>query len=298
MPEVSVVVLNWNNWQETCACVESLLKSTGVDYEIIVVDNGSQDGSPEKITQSFPNITLLCNETNLGYAEGNNVGIRWALDSGAKYVLVLNNDTRIAPDSLAVLAAAGEKYPTAAFLGPKILHLDQPDQIQSSGIQLDFLWRSSQRGQDSPDVQARLTEGEVDCISGAAIFARSSALKIVGLLDSDYFLYREDIDWCLRVRQNGYKIFMIPQAVIWHRSHHVREKDLPRVTYYMTRNSLLLFKKHHAGVIRFVMLLVRFLLTIFSWSVRPKWKSKQLEKQAMVLGLRDYFNGKFGKGFA
>lgn len=296
MFDISVVVLNWNNWQETCACVQSLLNSTGVHYQVIVVDNGSQDGSQKIIRNQFPEINLICNDKNLGYAEGNNVGIRAAISAGSRYIFVLNNDTRVASDSLAILCAAGDKNPDCAFLGPKILHLDQPDQVQSRGIQLDYLWRSSQRGLDTNNLVSESGDEIVECISGAAIFARADALAGIGLLDPDYFLYREDIDWCLRVRKKGYKILFVPGAVIWHRSHHVRENDLPRVTYYMTRNSLLLYKKQNGGPIRFTLLLIRFLGTIFSWSIRPKWRNKQSEKQAMIVAIKDYFKGRFGKG--
>ena len=296
--KVAIVVLNWNNAPDTIACLESVSKLRYPNYSVLVVDNGSTDDSVAQIRGQFPKIEVLEAGVNLGYAEGNNIGIRHALRTGAKYLFVLNNDVRVAPDALDHLVSAAEGFPDAAFLGPKIYHLDNPGQIQSAGAELDYLWRSRQRGLDTPDTgQFDLLE-EVDYVIGAAVLVRADLLEQVGLLDPDFFLYREDVDWCLRARRLGYRVLYVPEAKVWHRSHHVRENELPRITYYMTRNSLMLLAKHRGGVLRFTAVVLRHLLTAATWTVKPKWRHKRVERDALLKGLVDFFRRKVGQGYA
>jgi len=300
LPRVVLVILTWNQCDLMLECLKSVVS---LDYpadslQIIVVDNGSTDGTAQAIRGRYPTVMLFETGENLGYAEGNNVGIRYALRNGAKYILVLNNDVRVAPDTLDRLVSAAERFPDAAFLGPKIYHLDNPDQIQSAGAELDYLWRSRQRGQDEPDIGQFDMVKEVDYVIGAAVLVRAELLGEIGLLDADFFLYREDVDWCLRARRLGYRILYVPEAEAWHRSHHVRENELPRITYYMTRNSLMLLAKHRGGAVRFTALVLRHMLTALTWTVKPKWHYKRVERDALLKGLADFFRGKVGQGYA
>lgn len=296
-PLVSVIILNWNKASETLACLESVTKLEYPNCSIVVVDNGSTDNSVAQIASQFPEIELLETNINLGYAEGNNVGIRHALQKDAKYLFVLNNDVRVAPDTLNQLVSVAEQFPKVTLLGPKVYHLDSSNQIQSAGGKLDYLWRSKQRGLDNIDYGQFDVIEDVDYVIGAAVLVRANHLKKVGLLDSDFFLYREDIDWCLRVRRAGYRVLYVPGAKIWHRSHHVRERELPRVTYYMARNSLMLLRKHQVGGLRFTILMLRHLLTVISWTIRPKWRHKRQERDALLKGVLDFLHGRVGQGY-
>jgi GT2 family glycosyltransferase len=295
---VAVIILNWNNAEDTLACLGSV---AALDYpaaHVIVVDNGSTDDSAARIRASYSDVELIETGENLGYAGGNNVGIRYALAQGAEYVCILNNDVSLAPDTLTKLALAAEQNPEAAFFGPKVLHKDRPTQIQSAGARLDWLWRSHQRGLDESDEGQYGALEEVDYVIGAVLLLRAETLNQIGLLDPDYFLYREDVDWCLRARKRGYKILYVPEAYAWHRSHHIREQQLPRITYYMTRNSLLLIKKQKGGGVRFIAVFARHLLTAIVWTIKPKWRHKRVERNALLKGLADYLMGKVGKGYA
>lgn len=296
MPEICVIILNWNKAAETLRCLESLRQIQTDDVEIIVVDNGSNDDSAGLIRKSFEDVTCIETGANLGYAEGNNVGIRHALAKGARFIFVLNNDTEIAPDTLDRLKEAALQFPQAAFLGPKILCLENPAQIQSAGITLDYFWRSHHRNSGQQDCPSAAPPTLVDCISGAAIFIRAETLARIGLLDPSFFLYREEIDWCLRARRLGFQVLFVPEARVWHRSHELREEDLPRITYYMTRNSLLLIEKHRGGWIRLTVLLLRFIITFVSWAIRPRWRTKQSERKALLRGISDYLHHQFGRG--
>ncbi|MFW6116339.1 MAG: glycosyltransferase family 2 protein [bacterium] len=297
LPRATIVVLNWNKALDTLACLASVSKLRYDNYDVIVVDNGSTDGSVAAIRDRYPDVTLLENPRNLGYAEGNNAGIRLATERGADFVFLLNNDARVVPDTLSALATAATAHADAAFLGPKIYHLDSPKQIQSAGGELDHLWRSRQRGLDEPDSGQYDAVEEVDYVIGAAVLARTDLLKEIGLLDPDFFLYREDVDWCLGARRLGYRILYVPEAEVWHRSHHIRETELPRITYYMTRNSLMLLTKHNGGVLRFAAVLLRHLLTAVTWTIKPRWQHKRVERNALLKGLVDFFRGKVGQGY-
>ncbi len=296
MPEISIVILNWNKADDTIRCLDSLHPVQTADVEFIVVDNGSGDRSPERIRGAYPDITLIENGANLGYAEGNNTGIRHALAGGARFVFVLNNDTVVATDTLACLLEAARQFPQAAFLGPKILHMEMPSRVQSAGITLDYFWRSQHKDAGQPDHPAGLTPYPAECLSGAALFIRADALKKIGLIDPDFYMYREDIDWCLRARRHGYQVLVVPGARIWHHSHAAREGQLPRVTYYWTRNSLLLMDRHRGGLLRKYGLLFRFIITSISWTIRPRWADKRKERAALMQGIYDYFHHRFGQG--
>ncbi|HJW89053.1 MAG TPA: glycosyltransferase family 2 protein, partial [Anaerolineales bacterium] len=267
-------------------------------HSILIVDNGSTEGSVESIRNQYPTVNILPTGKNLGYAEGNNVGIRWAVSNRADYVFVMNNDVRVAQDVLEPLISAAECDPKIAFLGPKVFQLEMPDQIQSAGGKLDYLWRSNQRGLDSTDIGHFETIEVVDYVIGAAVLVKAKLLAEIGLLDADYFLYREDVDWCLRARRKGYRVVYVPEAKVWHRSLHVRESELPRITYYLTRNSLLLLKKQRAGFLRFFLVLLQHLRTAVSWTVKPKWREKRAERDALIKGILDFFQGKVGQGYA
>jgi GT2 family glycosyltransferase len=297
-PSVVVLVLHWNSLEETLACLRSVEALDYPNASTLVVDNGSTGGAVACIRAAYPDVRLIVNDRNLGYAQGNNVGLDRALKEGPDYILLLNNDVILDVCCLTHLVRAGEYYPDAAFLGPKVYHREDPTRIQSAGARLDWLWRSHQRGLDQVDV-GQFDVGEaVDYVVGAAILIRASLLDRIGMLDPDFFLYREDVDWCLRARRLGYRTRYVPQAQVWHRSHHVREHELPRTTYYMTRNSLMLVAKHKGGTTRLLTVLFRHLLMAFTWTVRPKWHHKRQERNALLKGIADFVTRKVGQGYA
>jgi hypothetical protein len=296
-PLVGIVILNWNKAEETIACLESLSNLSYPNYKLILVDNCSTDDSVNKFREYDPNLEILETSENLGYAEGNNVGIRHVLMFHPDYIFVLNNDVRVAADTIDYLVIEAERNQTAAFLGPKIYHLEEPQTIQSAGVELDFLWRSQQRGLDQVDNGIYNSVEEVDCVIGAAVLIRIEFIDSIGLLDPDYFLYREDIDWCLRAKGLGYQVLFVPRAKAWHRGHKVRESELPRITYYLSRNSLMLISRHQGGLFRCTMLLMRYIFTAISWTVKPKWRNKKIKRNALIKGITDYFQGRVGYGY-
>jgi GT2 family glycosyltransferase len=213
-PLVSVVIVNWNGKHLLEECLGSLSRQRFTDFEVIVVDNGSRDGSVEYLRSARPGILLVDLPTNTGFAGGSNAGIRAA---SGKYIALLNNDTRTDPSWLAELVTAAESTPTAGMWASKILSYDRPDVIDNVGLLLyrDGLARGKGRlEQDHGQYDQR---AEALCPSGCAGLYRRQLLDEVGLLDEDFFAYADDVDLGLRGRLAGWGCLYVPTAVVYHR---------------------------------------------------------------------------------
>jgi hypothetical protein len=296
-PRVAVVVLNWNGLADTLECLASLECLDYPAYEVVMVDNGSTDGSAPVIRERFPAMTMLENGENLGYAGGNNVGLRYALAHKADYALVLNNDTKVAPDLLRRLVDAAEASPSIGIAGPTIYYHEQPDVIWSAGGAIDWRRGSTRMiGLNERDAgQFGARPRVVDFVTGCAMLVRRTVVEQVGLLDERFFAYYEETEWCVRAARAGYKIVHVPLARMWHKISPAARADSPFVHYYMTRNRLLFLKATGAGPGAWLhALVVEYLRTLVSWSVRPKWRGKRLLCGAMWRGMVDFVCGRFG----
>jgi len=244
-PKVIAIVLNWNGKENTVKCLGSLSSIVYPNYEIMVVDNYSTDGSIECLEEMYPSIEIIRNSKNLGFAEGNNVGMRRALAGGADYVLLLNNDTIVDRYFLDRLVTAAEGDQTIGFAGPKVYYLNGEGGghvISFAGGTLNmWIGRSRHRGLDELDSGQYDDITEVDYVEGSCVLAKKRALDHIGLLDSTYFSYWEDMDWCTRGWKAGYKSIYVPTAKIWHKPSSSNVSGSK--TYYGTRNRLWFVRK-------------------------------------------------------
>jgi GT2 family glycosyltransferase len=298
MPRVVIVILNWNGLSDTLACLESLASLNHPSGDLLVVDNGSTDGSVEAIQEQFPQVTLIENSENLGFAAGNNVGLRHALDVGADYALLLNNDTEVDPPFLQHLVQVCEADSSIGIAGPLIYYHHDPEIIWSAGGAID--WRRGNTcmlGLNERDLdQFGIEPREVDFVSGCAMLVRLTALEQTGLLDERFYLYYEEVEWCVRIRRAGFKIVHVPQARIWHKITPESRAASPLVHYYMTRNRLLFLKTAKARWRAWLhTLFAEYLRTLVSWSVRRKWRHRQEQRRMMVQAIRDAWRGRWGR---
>jgi GT2 family glycosyltransferase len=244
-----VIVLNWNGREDSIACLESLKKVDYPNYDVMLVDNGSVDGSAAAISRRFPGLEIIETGRNLGFAEGNNTGIRIALDRGVNYVFLLNNDTVAHPSLLRELVAAGQRCPEGGIFSAKIYHHAQPTRIWYGGAAWHERWMRFQHFHDEADIRADdRGVAAVDYACGCALLARSAMLRKVGLLDPRFFLTFEDTDLCFRARRAGFAVYYVPAAVLWHKiSASFGGAESPLHLYFMTRN-LLLWGERHLGL--------------------------------------------------
>ena len=262
--KVSIIILNWNGLQDTVECLESLTKITYPNYEIIIVDNGSSDGSVETLRSKFPYIQMIENKINKGFAGGNNQGIKYAVENGAAYLLLLNNDTVVAPDFLNELIKVAEDHPEAGIIGPKIYYY-KSDKIQNVGGKIDFFKFRSPfieigRGEIDNNQHNKIEERE--WFTACCWLAPTEIFSKVSLFDETLFSYLEDADLCYKVRKAGYRILYCPLASIWHKGGASTGGHLsPLSFYFSTRNEITYVLKH--GTTRQKIFFIFFLYCIY-----------------------------------
>lgn len=236
--KVSIIVLNWNGKQNTINCLESLKLTTYPHYDTIIVDNGSTDGSLEYFKDKYPDIKLIENGKNLGFAEGNNVAIKEILKRNEiKYIALLNNDTLVKPDWLEHLIDALESDDGIGSCQPKILSLINPDTIDAVGIAIDRYGRAYQQGYNEKDSDQYNEIREVFGVCAGAALYRAKMLKQIGLFDKDFFAYYEDVDLAIRARLFKWRSVCVPQAVIYHIHSATLGSESPFKKYLLERNS-------------------------------------------------------------
>jgi GT2 family glycosyltransferase len=288
--------LNWNGWKDTIECLESLYQITYSSYDVIIVDNNSENDSIEKIKgyaegkieveskffeydpgnkpikiieytrdeteagggkkqeiadlPSNRKLIFIENEKNYGFAEGNNIAMRYALKAlNPDYILLLNNDTVVDPVFLEELVKVAESDEKIGVVGPKIYYYDEPRRLWATG---------NQKSMDKIDDGRYNHIKEVKWVVGCAFFVRATIIEKVGLLDPDYFLYGEEGDYCIRVKQTGYKLYFVPGSIVRHKDKPFRKDRKPYQVYYSRRNSIILIRKNYQGI-WFYISLFRFL---------------------------------------
>lgn len=210
-PAVHIVVINYNGWSLTDACLTSLQALQYENFRVVVVDNGSTDDSVEQLKRRWPNTVLLEIASNVGFTAANNVGTRWALQHGAEHVWFLNNDTTVDPHALSALVTTLTMNRKVGAVASVLYHMRDPGRVQTWGGGLIRLWAGSSRMHEVP-----VAEPELHFLAGTSLLVRGATLKSVGLLDERYFMYWEDAEFSLRLRRFGWKLAVAPHSRVWH----------------------------------------------------------------------------------
>ena len=248
-PLVYVITLTWNQKEDTLSCLESLTRMTYPRCRFLVVDNGSVDDTLNALARQFPDVEVIANSRNLGFQGGFNVGLRHALDRGAEFILIINNDTYVAPDLLSILLSHTDDD-DVGMLAPKIYYADEPTRIWSvGGDRHPWTFEMVDKGDNEIDEGQWDEVLERDYLVGCALLMRCSLLQTVGLFDEGYHpIYYEDVDLCVRARAAGFRLLLVPAARMWHAvSASSGGANSPRERYLMARNSVRFFRKHIRG---------------------------------------------------
>jgi len=237
MNSVYIILLNWHGWQDTIVCLDSLASLDYPNYRVLVVDNGSTDDSVTRIRAAHPEVSIMETGRNLGFSGGCNVGMRHALEEGADYIWLLNNDTTVDPHALASMVAVAEADPGVGAVGSIFYYLDNPKDIQAWGGGRVCFWSGRTRHHLGPVPSARL-----HYLTAASILLRRRALEAVGLLDENtFFMYWEDTDFSFRLRKAGWRLAVADQSIVLHREHAATGKGSPLLDYYFNESAVRFF---------------------------------------------------------
>jgi hypothetical protein len=313
---VVALVLNWNGFEDTVECIESILRSDPTPAHIVVLDNGSIDGSVQRLRDwaasqaldyawfpspslayvspapTTPLVFIECRH-NLGYAGGNNVGLRYAVErAGAEFVWILNNDVVVDHRALERALQVAQSDPRIGMVGAKLLRYDEPETIQAlgGGFIVPILCHDTQLGSGKHSETSGDAPIPVDHLIGASLLVRVEAIADVGTIDESYFLYREETDWCIRMVRRGWKLFCSPTSLVWHKQARSIGFKSPLHDYYAVRNVLHLVRKFYPAA----------LPTAFAYfacrSILPKVARFELRRLGAVFAaLRDFAFGVTGQ---
>ncbi|MCX6354271.1 MAG: glycosyltransferase family 2 protein [Candidatus Aureabacteria bacterium] len=237
-PLVYVVLLNWNGMEHLPVCLASLTRQTYPNLRIVMVDNGSTDGSGEFSKECCPGIAVLSNKKNLGFAKANNQGLRYAAEHGAAYAVILNNDTECEPDFVSEMVRVAESDETIAACAPKILYFATRDILNGVGTDVSLFGYGWDRGAGEKDEGQYDSECDVFGSSGGAMLLRLSVIRKLGAFDPTYFIYFEDIDLSWRIRAFGYRTVAVPRAVVYHKFSATMGKTLLLKEFLSQKNRI------------------------------------------------------------
>ena len=236
-PLVYVLVLNWNGKRHLRGCLDSLLQVDYPNFRTLMIDNDSVDDSVAFVRERYPQIEIIANKKNVGFAEGNNIGIRRALSKDAQYVVLLNNDTKVDRRWLSELVETAERKQHAGILGSKVLIYNNPKIVNTTGIHMNYYGYGWDRDFAEHEEEIRAASGPVLGVSGVAVLIRRQVLEEIGLLDPSYFAYYEDLDLCIRTWiRTRYTVEYVSSAVVYHKFSATSGRDSFRKHYLMARN--------------------------------------------------------------
>lgn len=245
-PLVSIILVNYNGFEDTVDCVKSLKKVNYENFDIIVVDNGStKQPTDEQLYYLNEYTNFISSGENLGFSGGNNFGMKFAIKNSPKYFLLLNNDTEVEPDFLSILVEEAEKHPDAGIVCGKIRWYDAPNLIWYAGGKFDFCeGKASHYKYNQQDLDLEERVDEVTFATGCLWLLPVAVIERVGMMDEKMFLYAEDTEYCCRLIQIGYKIYYCNHSIIYHKVSRSTGRTSNNTQYYMVRNNLMIIRMY------------------------------------------------------
>lgn len=289
--KVAVILVNYNGIADTVECIKSLQGSESYnELTIVVVDNASKINEADDIKAEFPDVITIRSEINGGFSAGNNIGIRWAIEHQYGYIMMLNNDTVVAPDMIKILK---RKCNSETAVAPKMLYYSEPEMVWYGGGTMNKKTGNAEHINMNTADRHDVEPVECSFATGCCIMLKAETIKNVGFLDESYFMYCEDTDYCIRLRNAGIKILYIPSAKLWHKISASTGGDESAFSiYYITRNRIEVIKKYKNF----------FNFTALPFTVMTrKIRRNQMKKagnsawRAFDKGIKDGLNGITGK---
>jgi GT2 family glycosyltransferase len=236
---VGIVLLNWNGWRDTVECLTSLEKLSYPNFRVVVVDNGSTDDSVSQIRQAFRDVAIIEAEKNLGFAGGCNLGIMRAVQEGAEYVWLLNNDTTVDTHALGAMVEMADADATFGAVGSAIYSTAKSKRLLAWGGGYINFWLGRSR-----HFLSSVPNDKIEFLTGASLLLRRGALESVGLLDEGFFMYWEDGDYCFRLRQAGWKLAVAGDSLVWHKEQGSVGKKSALLDRHFNRSAKRFFARH------------------------------------------------------
>lgn len=253
MKELAIILLNYNNVDDTLECVKSIEKNYSNECTIVVVDNKSTDNSKELLIKNKDRYKLILNDVNNGFAHGNNIGIQWALSEGFEYVMLLNNDTLVTKESIEKMMKSIKDNKNIGIVSPRIMYYPDKESIWFDGGKINwlkFIVEHKNMNKNIKDIQeSNENEEVVDFITGCCMLIRSDVINSVGYLPEEYFMYYEDVDYCIKIKDAGYDLLSIKDSIIYHKvSSSSGGEDSPFSIKWGTRNRIIFMNKYKQRV--------------------------------------------------
>lgn len=289
--KVFIIILNYNGFNDTLECIKSLEKLTYKNYEIVIVDNNSTDNSFNQLKKVFgEKYKLISSGKNKGFAFGNNIGIKYALENEAEYILLINNDTIVEHDFLSILVKTAEEDEKIGISTGLILNYNNKNKVWYGGGEIDWNRFYGYHTDENRDInEIKIGNREVTFATGCLMLLKKEVIDKVGLLPEEYFMYYEDVDYCAKVKEAGYKIIYNPNSIIYHKiSSSSGENESPFAVEWNTRNRLRFMNKYRSkvGVVRYIKAISFFYLTRIIKLATYLLKGRNDKVIALINGLR------------
>ncbi len=282
--ELSIVTVNYNGLKDTCELIESLHRHLqSLTYEIVVVDNASRNAEADALQQRYPTLTVVKSQENLGFAGGNNLGIKAA---HGEYILLLNNDTYVKEDTLGYLLETLRTHTDAGAVSPLLLYAKDESTIQYAGFTplTAITLRNRSIGNGEKEHGQYTRPCPTAYAHGAALCFHRSLLDSAGYLPECYFLYYEELDWSMQIQRTGHTIWFDPRCKVYHKESQSTGIKSPLQSYYMTRNRLLFTRRQRTGITRYLSYLYQYLVVLTRDVFRDLLTGKTRQASAALRG--------------
>lgn len=290
MPVIYIIIINYNGYADTIECINSLKNIEYDNFKIILIDNASTDNSVLNFNDLPENCTLIEQKENLGFSGGNNVGIKYAIQKGAEYILLLNNDTIVESDFLNNMLESFENS-NVGIVGCKIMYFSEQNRIWFAGGKINWIkFIGKHFGIKELDDGTYDREGQIEFMTGCCMLIKTDLIREIGLLPEEYFMYYEDVEYCLRTNDAGYKIWYNPKAKIYHKVGISGGGEGSAFSIrWITRNRLIFMKRyrHKVNNIMFYFSILYFIMTSSIRVIQYIIHNERDKSFAIINGFRD-----------